>query len=91
MGGFHSLPTQFNRPPRHQPQGGFFMEIPMEGMRQLIGAVFVALADAGGDDVLRRACETLTTAVELDGVSDPYARCAIRALVRSCGQTDAAA
>jgi hypothetical protein len=32
------------------------MEVPMESVRQMLGAMFIALGDAGGPDVLERAC-----------------------------------
>jgi hypothetical protein len=56
----------------------------MESFRQALGAVYVALAEAaGGDNVLQKANEILTDAVDTGAVDDPYARRAIKALVRS--------
>ena len=63
----------------------------MESVRQMLGTMFIALADAsGGDEVLERACETITRAIDSGGVDDLYARSALQALVRSC-KTKAAA
>lgn len=56
----------------------------MEGFRQALGAIYVALAEAaGGDKVLREANEILTDAVNTGAIDDPYARAAISALVRN--------
>jgi hypothetical protein len=65
--------------------GGFFIgAMKMESFRQALGAVYVALAEAaGGDNVLQKANEILTDAVDTGAVDDPYARRAIKALVRS--------
>ena len=56
----------------------------MESVRQMLGTMFIALADASGDDVLAKACETITRAIDAGGVDDLYARSALQALVRSC-------
>jgi len=56
----------------------------------MLGTMFIALADASGDDVLERACETITRAVDSGGVDDIYARSALQALVRSCKRTEVA-
>jgi hypothetical protein len=56
----------------------------MESFRQALGAIYIALAEAaGGDDVLERANNILTDAVDTGAVDDPYARSALSALVRS--------
>ncbi len=56
----------------------------MESFRQTLGAIYVALAEAaGGDEVLDRANQILTDAVDSGAIDDPYARSAISALVRS--------
>jgi hypothetical protein len=56
----------------------------MEAMRQMLGAVFIALGEAAGPEVLAEACGTITHAVETGAVDDPYARAALRTLVRAC-------
>jgi hypothetical protein len=56
----------------------------MESIRQMLGTIFIALADAAGDGVLDDACETITRACNSGGVDDVYARSALQALVRSC-------
>ena len=56
----------------------------MESVRQMLGTMFIALADASGDDVLERACETISRACDSGGVDDLYARSALQTLVRSC-------
>jgi hypothetical protein len=62
----------------------------MESVRQMLGTMFIALADASGDEVLERACETITRAINCGGVDDLYARSALEALVRSCKTKEAA-
>jgi hypothetical protein len=42
----------------------------MESVRPMLGTMFIALADASGDEVLERACETITRAVD-SGVTKP--------------------
>jgi len=61
----------------------------MESVRQMLGTMFIALADAGGDGVLERACETITRAINSGGVDDLYARSALQTLVRSCKKPEA--
>jgi hypothetical protein len=62
----------------------------MEAFRQMLGAVYVALAEAaGGDEVLDRANDILTDAVNTGVVDDPYARSALEALVRSSSKVSA--
>jgi hypothetical protein len=55
----------------------------MESFRQALGAVFVALATAAGDDVLAEANIYLTDAVNCGAINDPYARSVIESLVRN--------
>jgi hypothetical protein len=55
-----------------------------EAFRQMLGAAFIALGDAAGPDALKRACSTVTTAINTDAVRDPYAKAALRTLVASC-------
>jgi hypothetical protein len=72
------------QPPWHPAWAVFFEDIPMESFRQALGAVYVALAEAaGGDEVLDRANGILADAVDTGAIDDPYARSAIRALVRA--------
>jgi hypothetical protein len=58
-------------------------KIKMETFRQALGAIYIALAEAAGGDVLQKANEILTDAVDTGAVDDPYARSALEALVRS--------
>lgn len=55
----------------------------MEAFREALGAVFVALATAAGDDVLAEANVYLTDAVNSGAINDPYARSVIESLVRN--------
>jgi hypothetical protein len=55
----------------------------MESFRQALGAVYVALATAAGDDVLAEANTYLTDAVNAGAIDDPYARSVIESLVRN--------
>ena len=60
----------------------------MESFRQALGAIYIALAEAaGGDEVLDRANDILTDAVNTGAIDDPYARSTITALVRSSSAT----
>jgi hypothetical protein len=62
----------------------------MESFRQALGAVYVALAEAaGGDEVLDRANDILTDAINTGAVDDPYARSALQALVRTTSKVAA--
>jgi len=46
----------------------------MEGLRQVIGAIYVALCEAaGGDAVLRRANSVLQEVLDKNAVDDPIA------------------
>jgi hypothetical protein len=74
----------FTRPPSI-PLGGFFIgENHMdESVRQLVGAVFIAIIDAvapGDDAVYARACSTLKRAVDTGAIVDPYAARAMTTL-----------
>jgi hypothetical protein len=55
----------------------------VESFRQAIGALYIALATAAGDDVLAEANIYLTDAVNAGAIDDPYARSVIEALVRN--------
>ena len=55
----------------------------MESFRQALSAVYVALAQAAGDDVLAQANIYLTDAVDSGAINDPYARSVIETLVRT--------
>jgi hypothetical protein len=58
----------------------------MESFRQALGAMYVALASAAGDDVLAEANTYLTDAVNSGAIDDPYARSIIEALVRNTSE-----
>jgi hypothetical protein len=58
----------------------------MESFRQALGAVYVALATAAGDDVLAEANIYLNDAVNAGAIDDPYARSAIESLVRNSSE-----
>jgi hypothetical protein len=62
----------------------------MESFRQMLGAVYVALAETAGEGVLDDANRILMDAVDSGAVDDPYARSALQALVRSCNTPEAA-
>jgi hypothetical protein len=62
----------------------------MESVRQMLGAMYIALGTAAGDEVLERANGILTDTVNSGGVDDIYARSALQALVRSCKKMEAA-
>jgi hypothetical protein len=53
----------------------------VESLRQMIGCLYVALASAGGEEVLRQANETIRDALEAGAVNDEYARGALRHLL----------
>jgi hypothetical protein len=55
----------------------------MESFRQALGAIYVALAAAAGEDVLAEANVFLTDAMNCGAVSDPYARSVLESLVRT--------
>lgn len=56
----------------------------MDSFREVLGCVYVALAEAaGGDDVLRDANTILTDAVNAGLIVDPVTRSTIMALVRN--------
>jgi hypothetical protein len=58
-------------------------ETTMESIRQMIGTLYIALADAMGEDALAEANATITRAIDSGAVDDPYARSALRKLIRS--------
>jgi hypothetical protein len=62
----------------------------MESVRQMLGAMYIALGTAAGDEVLERANRILADSVNSGGVDDLYARSALEALVRSCKAKEAA-
>jgi hypothetical protein len=49
----------------------------------MLGAIYVALAEAAGAGVLEDANEIITDAIDAGAVDDIYARSALQALVRS--------
>jgi len=55
----------------------------MEAFRQMLGAVYVALAEAAGEGAPDDANKILTDAIDAGAVDDVYARSALAALVRS--------
>jgi hypothetical protein len=55
----------------------------MEAVRQMLGAIYVALATAGGEEVMRNANDILKAALDAGAVDDVYARSALTHLVRS--------
>jgi len=60
----------------------------MESLRQVMGVLYFALAEAaGGDAVLDRANDIILDAVAEGAVSDIGARHALLALVRSSDET----
>jgi hypothetical protein len=65
------------------PPGGFSLRTnDMESFRQALGAVYVALATAAGDDVLAEANIYLQDSLNAGGIDDPYARSVIEQLIR---------
>jgi hypothetical protein len=59
----------------------------MESFRQALGAVYVALASAAGDDVLAEANTYLADSLAAGCIDDPYARSVIQSLVRNTSAT----
>jgi hypothetical protein len=55
----------------------------MESVRQMIGTIYLALANAAGEGVLEDANTILTDAINSGAVDDIYARSALQALVRN--------
>jgi hypothetical protein len=66
------------------------METAMEAFRQMLGTVYVALADAAGEGVLADANRIIEDAIDNGAVDDPYARSALRTLVRTTSKVEAA-
>jgi hypothetical protein len=62
----------------------------MEAVRQMLGAIYVALATAGGEEVMRNANDIIRGALEAGAVDDDYARSALTHLVRSAEAEEAA-
>ena len=57
----------------------------MEAVRQMIGTIYLALAEAaGGDDVLEDANQITIDALDSGAVDDIYARSVLLTLVKSC-------
>jgi hypothetical protein len=65
------------------PPGRFLLEDYMESLRQMLSAMYVALAEVAGDDVLRDANSILKDAIDCGAVDDIYARSALLTLVKS--------
>jgi hypothetical protein len=55
----------------------------MESVRQMVGTIYLALANAAGEGVLEDANTILTDAINSGAVDDIYARSALQALVRN--------
>jgi hypothetical protein len=56
----------------------------MESFRQMLGTVYVALAEAAGEGALADANRIIEDAIDNGTVDDPpYARSALRTLVRT--------
>ena len=62
----------------------------MEAIRQMLDAIYVALATAGGEEVLRNADDILKAALDAGAVDDAHARSALKHLVRSAEAKEAA-
>jgi hypothetical protein len=62
----------------------------MESIRQMIGTVYLAFANAVGEDALEEANQTIIDSVESGAVNDIYARSALMTLVRSCRKPERA-
>jgi hypothetical protein len=58
----------------------------MESFRQALGAIYVALASAAGDDVLAEANTYLTDSLAAGCIDDPYARSVIETLIRGTSE-----
>ena len=56
----------------------------MESFRQMLGTVYLALANAAGEGALEDANRIIEDAIDCGSVDDPYARSALATLVRSC-------
>jgi hypothetical protein len=59
----------------------------MESIRQMIGTVYLAFANAVGEDALEEANKTIIDCIDTGAVDDPYARSALRTLVRASSKT----
>ena len=55
----------------------------MESVRQMIGTIYLALAETIGEDAIEEANEIILSACNSGAVDDIYARSALQALVRS--------
>ena len=62
----------------------------MESIRQIIGTIYLAFANAVGDDTLKEANQTIIDSVDSGAVNDIYARSALMTLVRSCRKPERA-
>jgi len=61
----------------------------MESIRQMVGTVYLAFANAVGEDALEKANRTILDCIDNGAVDDPYARSALRTLVRSSSKVPA--
>jgi hypothetical protein len=55
-----------------------------ESLEQSLGAIYIALGAAIGDNVVLRANDILTDVVNTGAINDPGARRILTSLVRSC-------
>ena len=62
----------------------------MESIRQMVGTIYLAFANAVGEGVLDDANKTIIDAINTGAVDDPYARSALQALVRSSSKVEPA-
>ena len=60
----------------------------MEYIRQLVGTIYLAFANAVGEPALQEANKTILDSINSGAVDDPYARSALRALVRASTPSD---
>jgi hypothetical protein len=62
----------------------------MESTRQMMSAIYCALASTMGEGALEGANRIIEDAIDTGAVDDPYARSALAALVRSCKEMERA-
>jgi hypothetical protein len=55
----------------------------MESIRQMIGTIYLAFGNAVGEPALEQANKIIENCIDSGAVDDPYARSALRTLVRS--------
>ena len=62
----------------------------MEAFRQMLGTIYVALAEAAREGVLADANRIIEGAIDNGAVDDVYARSALRTLIRTSSKVSAA-